>query len=110
MTFFVTIFSLTTFLIDVFDFWSVYLIDTDLDLILSQNEDESISDANRIVLSLSQKRPEILAQNPKAKVTEVVKEIARCWSLMSKEDRMAYKLEAKRDKERYEKELKSLEN
>ena len=59
---------------------------------------------------LSQKRPEILAQNPKAKVTEVVREIARCWSLMSKEDRMGYKLEAKRDKERYEKELKCLEN
>ena len=51
-----------------------------------------------------------MRQNPKAKVTEVVKEIARCWSLMSKEDRMVYKLEAKRDKERYERELKTLEN
>ena len=45
-----------------------------------------------------QKRPEILARNPKAKVTEVVKEIARCWSLMSKEDRLVYKTEAKRGK------------
>ena len=45
-----------------------------------------------------QKRPEILRHNPKAKVTEVVKEIARCWSLMSKEDRMIYKVEAKRGK------------
>ena len=29
---------------------------------------------------------------------------------MSKEDRMVYKMEAKRDKERYERELKTLEN
>ena len=28
----------------------------------------------------------------------MVKEIARCWSLMSKEDRMVYKIEAKRGK------------
>ena len=51
-----------------------------------------------IVCLLDQKRPEILAKNPKAKVTEVVKEIARCWSLMSKDDRMVYKVEAKRGK------------
>ena len=31
-------------------------------------------------------------------MTEVVKEIARCWSLMTKDDRMTYKLEAKRGK------------
>ncbi len=47
---------------------------------------------------LDQKRPEILKTNPKAKVTEVVKEIARCWSLMTKDDRMVYKVEAKRGK------------
>lgn len=45
-----------------------------------------------------QKRPEILRHNPRAKVTEVVKEIARCWSLMTKEDRIVYKTEAKRGK------------
>ena len=45
-----------------------------------------------------QKRPEILKVNPKAKVTEVVKEIARCWSMMTKEDRTVYKIEAKRGK------------
>jgi len=57
-------------------------------------------------------------------VTEVVKEIARCWSLMTKDDRMTYKMEAKRgkftfylthlwiivDKERYERELRLLES
>ena len=45
---------------------------------------------------LLQKRPEILARNPQAKVTEVVKEIARCWGLMTKEDRSKYKEQAKR--------------
>mmetsp|Transcript_8034 Transcript_8034/g.9624 ORF Transcript_8034/g.9624 Transcript_8034/m.9624 type:complete len:139 (-) Transcript_8034:223-639(-) len=65
--------------------------------------------ASAYIIFQKEKRPEILARNPKAKVTEVVKEIARCWSLMSKEDRLIYKSEAKRDKERYEKELKQLE-
>ena len=51
-----------------------------------------------LVCLLDQKRPEILKTNPKAKVTEVVKEIARCWSLMTKDDRMVYKVEAKRGK------------
>jgi hypothetical protein len=53
-------------------------------------------------------------------VTEVVKEIAQSWGLLNKEERSKYKELAKRgkpsrsltdiDKERYEKELKSLES
>ena len=39
-----------------------------------------------------------MARNPTAKVTEVVKEIARCWGLMTKEDRAKYKEQAKRGK------------
>jgi len=50
-----------------------------------------------------------LKKNPSAKVTEVVKEIARCWGEMTKEDKQEYKEAAKKDKERYERELKSLE-
>jgi hypothetical protein len=42
-------------------------------------------------------------------VTEVVKEIAQCWQLMNKDDRQTYREQAKRDKERYDKELKALE-
>lgn len=45
-----------------------------------------------------------------AKVTAVVKEIAQCWKLLTKEERQRYKEAAKKDKERYEKELKSLES
>ena len=61
-----------------------------------------------------------------AKVTEVVKEIAQSWQKLTKDDRSKYKEAAKRgkaflkrwgpnfeffiDKERYEKELKSLES
>lgn len=43
-----------------------------------------------------------------AKVTEVVKEIAYCWGQMLKTDKQRYKDAAKRDKERYERELKHL--
>lgn len=66
--------------------------------------------ASAYIIFQKEKRPEILKVNPKAKVTEVVKEIARCWSMMTKEDRTVYKIEAKRDKERYERELKTLES
>ena len=71
-----------------------------------------------------------------SRVTEVVKEIAKCWKLLTKDDRQRYKEAAKRgklflfshfifaiiltilqwvnfnqiDKERYEKELRSLES
>ena len=57
-----------------------------------------------------------------AKVTEVVKEIAQSWKILTKEERQRYKESAKRgkienkpqliwvDKERYEKELRSLES
>jgi hypothetical protein len=61
-------------------------------------------------------------------VTEVVKEIAQCWGVLSKEDKQKYKDQARKgrilsffyihsnynniflDKERYEKELRSLES
>ena len=80
------------FSLELFDlFWSVKTVEflfnrtVDFRLILTE-------------ILCQQKRPEILKVNPKAKVTEVVKEIARCWSLMTKDDRMTYKLEAKRGK------------
>ncbi len=37
--------------------------------------------------TFSQKRAEILKRNPLAKVTEVVKEIAQSWGILSKEER-----------------------
>ena len=78
--------------------------------------------ASAYILFGKEKRMEILRRNPTAKVTEVVKEIAQSWKLLTKEDRSKYKEAAKRgntsfriniyciDKERYEKELKSLES
>ena len=45
-----------------------------------------------------EKRAEILLKNPKAKVTAVVKETARCWAHMTKQDRTKYDLEAKQGK------------
>ena len=59
-----------------------------------------------------------------AKVTEVVKEIAQCWGKLTKEGKIKYKEAAKKgtslnqviskyiilDKERYDKELHSLES
>ena len=41
-------------------------------------------------------------------MTDVVKEIAKCWSAMSKEEKQIYKDQAKRDKDRYDKELRKL--
>jgi hypothetical protein len=39
-----------------------------------------------------------LKRNPMAKVTEVVKEIAQSWKLLTKEDKQKYKEAAKRGK------------
>lgn len=77
--------------------------------------------ASAYIIFGKEKREEILKRNPLAKVTAVVKEIAHCWGLMNKEDRHKYKEAAKRgnsylnlinclDKERYDKELKNLDN
>ena len=44
------------------------------------------------------KRTEILKRNPLAKVTEVVKEIAQSWKILTKEDRQKYKEAAKKGK------------
>jgi len=49
-------------------------------------------------LHILQKRAEILKRNPMAKVTEVVKEMAKCWGEMNKEARLVYKEAAKRGK------------
>ena len=49
-------------------------------------------------LILFQKRAEILKRSPRAKVTEVVKEIAKCWRALSKEERMPYKECARKGK------------
>lgn len=44
-----------------------------------------------LILFPLQKRAEILRRSPKAKVTEVVKEIAKCWRALHKEERMPYR-------------------
>ena len=64
--------------------------------------------ASAYIMFQKEKRPEILKRNPMAKVTEVVKEIAYCWGRMQKTDKQKYRDAAKRDKERYERELKTL--
>lgn len=51
-----------------------------------------------MLIILQQKRAEILARNPTAKVTEVVKEIAQSWGVLSKEDKQKYKDAAKKGK------------
>lgn len=64
--------------------------------------------ASAYIIFGKEKRKVILKKNPTARVTEVVKEIARCWSLLTKEQRIPYKELAKKDKERYEIDLKLL--
>ncbi len=64
--------------------------------------------ASAYILYGKEKRVDILKVHPHAKVTEVVKEIAKCWSSMGKEEKQKYKDKAKRDKDRYEKELRRL--
>ncbi len=54
--------------------------------------------ASAYIIFGKEKRSEILRRNPLSKVTEVVKEIAKCWGLMSKEDKHKYKEAAKRGK------------
>jgi HMG-box domain len=54
--------------------------------------------ASAYIIFGKEKRSEILWRNPLSKVTEVVKEIAKCWGLMSKEDKHKYKEAAKRGK------------
>jgi len=41
--------------------------------------------ASAYILFQKEKRAEILKRSPKAKVTEVVKEIAKCWRALNKE-------------------------
>jgi hypothetical protein len=43
--------------------------------------------ASAYIIFGKEKRAEILKRNPSAKVTVVVKEIAHCWGLMTKEDK-----------------------
>jgi len=54
--------------------------------------------ASAYIIFGKEKRSEILRRNPLSKVTEVVKEIAKCWGEMSKEDKHKYKEAAKRGK------------
>jgi hypothetical protein len=65
--------------------------------------------ASAYIIFGKEKRKDILKANPTARVTEVVKEIARCWSQLNKEQRVQYKEAAKKDKERYEIDLKCLQ-
>ncbi|CDW77225.1 UNKNOWN [Stylonychia lemnae] len=66
--------------------------------------------ASAYILFGKDKRGEILKRNPKTKVTEVVKEIAQSWSVLPKQEKQKYKEASKRDRERYEKELRTLES
>ena len=54
--------------------------------------------ASAYIIFGKEKREEILKKDPLTKVTAVVKEIARCWGLMSKEEKLKYKEAAKRGK------------
>lgn len=65
--------------------------------------------ASAYIIFGKEKRKEILRKNPNARVTEVVKEIARCWSTLGKEQRIQYKEAAKKDKERYDIDLRLLQ-
>lgn len=62
--------------------------------------------ASAYILFQKEKRAEILKRSPKAKVTEVVKEIAKCWRALNKEQRLPYRENARKDKERYEKQIR----
>ena len=62
------------------------------------------------ILFQKEKRQEILRTKPKAKVTEVVKEIAKAWQALSKKERWPYNEQARVDKDRYDQEIKLLEN
>mmetsp|Transcript_37127 Transcript_37127/g.56967 ORF Transcript_37127/g.56967 Transcript_37127/m.56967 type:complete len:157 (-) Transcript_37127:2626-3096(-) len=55
-----------------------------------------------------EKREEILKRQPDKKVTAVVSEIAAMWRALSKEDTVPYKDLARKDRDRYEKEIKDL--
>lgn len=44
--------------------------------------------ASAYIIFGKEKRKEILKDNPNARVTEVVKEIARCWALLTKDERV----------------------
>ena len=73
--------------------------------------------SEKLILTISvQKRAEILKRQPNSKVTEVVKEIARCWRALTKEQRVPYKDQARKgknfviltfstDKDRYESQI-----
>jgi hypothetical protein len=50
-----------------------------------------------------------LRRKPSAKVTEVVKEIAQCWQVLTKEERMPYRERARKDTDRYNQEIRLLE-
>eukprot|EP00347_Sterkiella_histriomuscorum_P011021 403374052 len=66
--------------------------------------------ASAYIIFGKEKREEIIKKNPGLKVTEVVKQIAATWQSLSKTDRLKYKEASKRDRDRYEKELKTLED
>lgn len=55
--------------------------------------------ASAYIIYGKEKRAEILRRDPQTKVTEVVKEMARCWGEMSKEDKQKYKDAAKKGKQ-----------
>lgn len=50
-----------------------------------------------------------MRRKPSAKVTEVVKEIAQCWQVLTKEERMPYRERARKDTDRYNQEIRQLE-
>ena len=76
--------------------------------------------ASAYIIFTQEKRIEIQARDPMARVTEIVKEMSSFWNKMTKQETLQYRELAKKgksfylsytsslDKERYEQELKSL--
>ena len=62
------------------------------------------------IIYSSEKRPEVVAANPKLKAAEVVKLLAASWKELSSEDRQPYEEMASKDKERYLQEKEALQN
>jgi hypothetical protein len=52
--------------------------------------------ASAYIIFGKEKREEIMRRDPLSKVTAVVKEIAACWGLMTKEEKQKYKEAAKK--------------
>ncbi|TNV84007.1 hypothetical protein FGO68_gene15865 [Halteria grandinella] len=81
----------------------------DQNFILDATQDLPIRKAQSAYVIFGKlRRDNIMRLNPGINVTEVVKQIAKMWQALTKEDKLKYKEMAKMDKERYLNELKDL--